>query len=151
MSDEDKYLQLNTVLENDAKTLATTEYSRSSCFRTAVKALEKEFYNQTRYVSELWRNLQEIPKMSESDISKMDQFCRGVQKIVNELEMLFPDSPVLIQRISTIVGSQLNRDAKKLWLNRTKANKSACAIGHSLTTKDFLECIDEVRQSAKHE
>ena len=151
MSDEEKYIQLITVLENDAKTLATTTYSRSSCFRTTVKALEKEFYNQTRYVSELWRNLQEIPKMSDSDVTKMDQFYRGVQKIVNELEMLFEDSPVLIQRISTIVGAQLNRDAKKLWLNRTKANKTACPLGHSLTTKDFLECIDEVRQSAKHE
>ena len=151
MSDEEKYIQLITVLENDAKTLATTTYSRSSCFRTTVKALEKEFYNQTRYVSELWRNLQEIPKMSDSDVAKMDQFYRGVQKIVNELEMLFEDNPVLIQRISTIVGAQLNRDAKKLWLNRTKANKTACPLGHSLTTKDFLECIDEVRQSAKHE
>ena len=73
--------------------LATTEYNRSSCFRTTVEALEKEFYNQTRYVSELWRNLQAITKMSDSDISKMDQFYREVQKIVNELEMLFPDSP----------------------------------------------------------
>ena len=131
MSDEDKYLQLITVLENDAKTLATTTYNRSSCYRATVEALEKEFYNQTRYVSELWRNLGAIPKMSDSDIPKIDQFYREVQKIVNELENLFPDSPVLIQRIPSVVGGQLNRDAKKLWLNQTKANKSASPFGHS--------------------
>ena len=151
MSDEDKYLQLITVLENDAKTLATTTYNRSSCYRATVEALEKEFYNQTRYVSELWRNLGAIPKMSESDIPKIDQFYNEVRKIVNELENLFPDSPVLIQRIPSVVGGQLNRDVKKLWLNRTKAHKCASPVGHSLTTADFLDCIDEVRESVKHE
>ena len=47
MSDEEKYLHLITVLESEAKSLATTEYNKSSCFRTTVEALEKEFYNQT--------------------------------------------------------------------------------------------------------
>lgn len=36
-------------------------------------------------------------------------------------------------------------------MNRTKNNKLDSPVGHYLIPKDFLECIDEVRQSLKHE
>lgn len=105
MSAEDKYLQIITVLENNAKSLAANTYASTNCFSVTVEALEKEFYNQQRYVQELWKRLRTINKMSDADIPKMDLFYHEAKVVVEELEMLFPTNVLLIQQISSFLAA----------------------------------------------